>query len=66
MKKQLKSWAILMTASFVLALIHIGYWFVKGNGEANVFIFTSALSLVVSGYVFTVGQKLGFYEDKGN
>ncbi len=52
MKKQLKLWAVLMIASFVLAILLIIYWFVKGSGEFNIFIVTSALSLVVSGYVF--------------
>lgn len=66
MKKQLKLWAVLMIASFVLAILLIIYWFVKGSGEFNIFIVTSALSLVVSGYVFTIGQKLGFYENETN
>lgn len=66
MEKKLKLWAVLMIAGFVFSLLSIIVWLIEGTGEANIFIITSGLSLVISGYVYTVGQKQGFYENQTN
>ena len=64
-KRKLKLWAKIGIFNAVIALVSIAVWFLNGSPQGFIVsMIIYCLILIITGVLFTGGQKLGFFEDE--